>query len=45
MTVLKQEKKIMPSANWNGESSLPPISVKLSLADIKDKLLLEDNRI
>ena len=43
MTVLKQEKKIMPSANWNGESSLPPISVKLSLADIKDKFLLDED--
>ncbi len=43
MTVLKQEKITMPSANFHGESSLPPISVKLSLADIKDKFLLDED--
>ena len=43
MTVLKQQKVTMASANFNGESTLPPISVKLSLADIKDTFYLDED--
>ncbi len=39
---MKIEKMKIPSANFNSESSLPPISVKLSLTDMNSKLFTDE---
>lgn len=43
MSQLRIEKKTIQSADFGNLSSLPPISVKLSLADISDKFCLDED--
>ena len=43
MTTLKIVKQIIPSASLGGESTLPPIAIKLSLSDITNAFYLDED--